>query len=100
MTADERAELIRRLQLTAVKARANAAEAETVEVAELIDPGLYGTGPLSLITVTERMLRDGRVPEPIDAYNALVLAHRSPGFVLMYELRWEDELPRPAEAHW
>lgn len=85
-------ELIQRLQLTAVKARSNAAEGGILEQGVLCDPFTYGDDELSLVGISTKML-DG-APTVMDAYNLLVLAEmKSPALSLVYYMRWEDELP-------
>jgi hypothetical protein len=98
MTPERREEIVRRIGLAAAKARSNAAESETLKVAQAIDPATYGDGPLSLITVSERILADGRIPEPIDVFNILVLAERSPSFVVVYGIITGEDLPLAREA--
>ena len=89
-------ELVKRVQMTVVKARSNAAEAGLLDSAMIGDPVLFGEGELSLLEVTERMLAD-REPTAMEAYNLLILADRSPGLAVMYGVRWEEDLPEPME---
>lgn len=95
---ERRTELVRRIQLTAVRARSIMAETVGLDIAELLDPDLYGSGPLSLVTVTEHMLEAGRTPAPTDVMNVLILAYRSTGFAARYAYQWGEKLPEPIEA--
>ncbi len=96
--AERRQEIVTRVMLTAAKVRGTAAELGTLDVAKMLDPTLYGDGPLSLVVMADRMLEGGRTPEPIDVYNLLFMAGRSPGFDSVYAIRWDEELPEPMEA--
>lgn len=89
------ATIVRRVMLTVVKMRSIAGENEGLDVAEYISPRIYGTGPLSLLTVCEQMLDGGREVAPIDAMNVLSLAWREPTFAPMYYIRWSSDLPQP-----
>lgn len=86
--------VVRRVLLAVVKARSIAAENDTLEAGSILDPALYGTEDLSLLTVCERML-DNRKVTAGDAMNVLFLAGRSEGVRQMYALRWEEDLPEP-----
>lgn len=86
--------IVRRIMLTVVKARSISMENEGLDVAEQISPRIYGTGPLSLLTVCERMLA-GRDVTALDAMNVLTLAHQESQMAMMYQLRWDDEMPEP-----
>lgn len=88
-------DVVRRVMLAVVKARSIAAENEGLDVAAYISPRLYGTDPLSLLTVCERILDCGRNVAPIDAMNVLTLARREPQMSAMYWLRWNAEMPEP-----
>lgn len=95
-------ELVQRLQLTAVKARSNAAEPDlgqgNLERAESLDPLCYSTGEMSMLNITEKMLEGGREPTAMDVYNLLALIDlKSPSMQTMYFARWDEELPNGAE---
>ena len=92
-------EIVTRVQLTAVKARSIAAENETLDIVTSLDPILHSMDdPLSIIPMTEAMLAGDREPMLQDVMNLLYMASRSPGFALMYHLRWEEDPPDPMDA--
>lgn len=101
MTPERRTEVVRRIMLTVVKARSIAAENGYLDIAEMFDPRNYGTEPLSLLTVAEAMLADGRTPAPLDVVNILTLANlgdTAPAFAAMYGVHWGEDLPDAMEA--
>lgn len=91
-------EIVRRVQLTTVKARSIAAENEHLDLMVELQPEVYSTGGMSLMTMTEAMLKDGRIPQSIDVFNLLTIANMALGFNVIYFSRWEEELPEATDA--
>lgn len=92
------AEVVRRVQIAAVRARSNAAEHDMLDVCEMLDPLCYGDGLTDVIGVCERVLADGREPSAQDVLNVLTLAHRSPTMWTAYGVRWREDLPDPLDT--
>lgn len=94
-------EMVQRLQLTAMKARSNASEEDIGGLANLeravgLDPLCYGTGEMSMLNITTKML-EGE-PVAMDVFNLLTLIHlKSPSMQTMYFARWDEQLPEAME---
>lgn len=88
-------ETLRQLSIAIAKARSNAIEAQGEDVANRVSPEIM-PGSL-LVEGLERVLEKDE-PEPIDVYNILILANRSPVALMAYFLLWQEDLPEPTEA--
>lgn len=99
-TQEERATLVRRIQLAAVKARSIAAEMGTLELAKELTPAIHGEEGLAILPICELMLEEGREISQMDMMNLLAVCHSEQafGFESMFFIRWEEDLPSPMDV--